>query len=467
MDIKKIYHHKFFWLYILLGIAVIVRIDYLTWLKVSIFPDSASYFNAVYALVNDGRIINPGRTPVYPIFLMVNFILFGYMELGPVVIMQALSGIASVAFVYFIMLHLTKSRFAAFVAGLLLATDLHLIAYDSFILTESLTVFMVIVTIGAFLRAIAGKFNIKGSLFLSLSILILIFLRPVFIFLLALTPLTVLLFFLHEKKWKPSIHFFLLFFIIVIIPYFLWCFSVKKKFGFFGVSNVGNINVLGIILEDGYYKDASEEYKDIVALIDMKMDTLSPGDKMSPYYYIADIQNMRPHKGYADYSGVKKFCQSVIRNNPKRYIRRMFHKLPVAFHYAPIRSKYRGNGGLVSEWTERFYSRTIHTLFNNSFWLIFVCISLLLLLPWMHHDFLSWIDCFTIISIIWGVILITINFSHAEFQRLRTPVEPLIILTVCLFVYISFRAVRRFLRNRGRKKNRDSSLSKYQMSHHG
>jgi hypothetical protein len=210
--------------------------------------------------------------------------------------------------------------------------------------------------------------------------------------------------------------------------------------------------MLGIILEDGYYKDAPAEYKDIVARIDIKMDTLSPGYKTNPHYYITDIQNMRPHKGYADFSGIGKFCQSVIKNNPKRYIRRMFHKLPEVFHYALIRSKYCKNSGLVSEWTERFYSRTLHTLFNNSFWLIFVCISLLLLLPWMHHDFLSWIECFTIISVIWGVILITINFSHWAFQRLRTPVEPLIILTVCLFVYMSFHAVRRFPRNRGRKK---------------
>lgn len=421
-------------------------------------PDSFSYLQLAQNILCDFRFINPTRTPVYPIFLVINFCLFGYMNLQAVAFAQFLLGILSVLMVYFLMLYLTKSKGISFLAGLLMTCNYRLMIFETYILTESLSVCVMLIVVCAFLWAMGGQFNIKRSIVLSLAILTLIFLRPNFIYLIILAPVIVLIYAFdrwsegwHEGKARPLTNFLLPFIVIVIAPFIVWCFAIKSNYGFFGISNVGHIDLFGLILEENFYRDAPPEYSDIVTIIDTKMGTLAPINRTNPYQFIDDVQALLPHYCEADFSGVGQFSFAIIARHPIRYSQIVLRQMPIIFSYtsgfhlisnlkvglSPIENKgflvklvHRTHNFLLYKFLLFTHNAIVYAIF-----LTFVFISIMLVLPFLHYDFQSWLSWTIIVTTLWGAILLVMCVSYGDFQRYRVPVDSLLLMMGCYFFY--------------------------------
>ena len=143
----------------LLVVAILIRIDYHSWQKVVIMNDTGSYLRCADKILMHWQILDHFRTPVYPLFLTINFVFFGYQKFIPVVIIQSLLGIASIFLVYGITFKLTHNHIISFISALVHSFNLHFMHYETFVATDALASFLVLFTIYLFLITLNNKFR--------------------------------------------------------------------------------------------------------------------------------------------------------------------------------------------------------------------------------------------------------------------------------------------------------------------
>jgi 4-amino-4-deoxy-L-arabinose transferase-like glycosyltransferase len=111
-----------------------------------IAKDSQAYFLPAYDLVHSGQFeLGLRRTPAYPLFLAGALVLLGD-DLRGIVLLQHLLGIGTVGLAYVLGRliageHASAGRIVGLVAGLLTAVSAPLVAYEHYLLTETLFAF--------------------------------------------------------------------------------------------------------------------------------------------------------------------------------------------------------------------------------------------------------------------------------------------------------------------------------------
>ena len=204
-----------------------------------IFFDTKSYLDA-YDNLRNGE-LDPFRTPIYPLFIgFIRSIIttpYCYMV---IMLIQIAIFIISVHYFYKIAIMLKSSKIAywiTFLYGIIpIATS-----WASVILTESLAISGSILYLYYTISALkTGK--IKDVWFSSLLILLLVMLRPAFIYLM---PINIFLFIINNwnhSKSKNLIYNGLAGSTIVILIFFGYCYQIKKSHGIFSPSGVTIIN---------------------------------------------------------------------------------------------------------------------------------------------------------------------------------------------------------------------------------
>lgn len=420
---------------ILLGVSVLVRIDYHPWQKVVIMPDTGSYLYCADNILMKGQFLDPHRTPTYPIFLVLNYILFGYREFVPVAIIQTLLGIAGVFLVYSIVLRLTRSQIIAFIAGLLLSFNYHIFQYETFIVTEALTFFLVILTIYVFIIAADKKFRLTYAIISNICYLALVFLKPIFVVEIMFIPLAGLIYFLKEKDRRAFLNLLVSFFIIVIIPIGVWCSAVKRNYGFFGISNVSQYDLWGVVIQCGVHKFAPPEYKEFTELIERERAKLGEKERDDPVVVMRALDEAIPQKSSADYTYLMRYSIAAIKNAPFYFLKQTLPKLPEVLSKVKRIKKFEKTGTLVSLIGRRLYRSTVYKLFGDRLWVVLLFFSIFSLVMTYRKSFLQWLGIFVIQMFIWFHVVTLLIFAPQAYGRLRMPVDALIIITVCIGVY--------------------------------
>ena len=432
---RKIKKHNVLLLCILLGISVLVRIDYHSWQGLIFMPDTGSYLNCADNILIKGQILDPHRTPVYPIFLILNYILFGYREFVPVAIVQSLLGIASVFLVYCITFRLTRNQIISFMAGLLISFNYHILRYETFIVTESLSAFLVVLTIYVLLIALEKGFRLRYAIICNICYLTLVFLKPIFVVELIVIPLVGVIYFLKEKDKKALINLLVSFFIIVIIPIGLWCFAIKRHYGFFGISNVSQYDLWGVVLQRGVHKFAPPEYKEFTEAIERERSKLGTKERNDPVVVKRALAKVIPQKSRADYTYLMRYSIACIKNAPFFFLRQTLPKLPEVFSKMKKARKFKKTRTLVSRIGERLYRSTVYNLFGSRLWFVVIFFSIFCLATVYRKSFLQWLGILIILLFIWFHVVTLLIFAPQAYGRLRMPVDSLIIITVCAGLY--------------------------------
>jgi hypothetical protein len=127
-------------------------------------PDSMSYIT-----------FSPSRTPAYPIFLFLSKTIFGDYSIVPILqLILLLSGVTYLVCQFY---HLSRSAFWSMALWLLLAGNLEMIKYAFLILTEALTITLLLLCLGLLCRfIITGATRYLGLISALLGVAILI--RP-------------------------------------------------------------------------------------------------------------------------------------------------------------------------------------------------------------------------------------------------------------------------------------------------
>lgn len=149
--------------------------------------DSFSYLNSVRALLQLGKFaVSPEepkkpqtmRTPGYPAFIALIYMIFGEKNL-PVILIQILISLGTIAITYFIARKLWNSR-VALASVALLSLDVNSFLYSQMLLTETLFTFLLVAAIAFGVWLILGKEGWKRyALLLGTFIALATLVRPV------------------------------------------------------------------------------------------------------------------------------------------------------------------------------------------------------------------------------------------------------------------------------------------------
>ncbi len=223
--------HAFFYFCLFLALGLRLSVAYFLPVKF-FFPDALDYHQiALHLVAGEGFALAEHsfafRAPVYPLFLSV-FYQFDLGTLG-IRLVQALLGGFSAYLVYHLTLTLLRQRVVALVACFLFACDPLLIVGCSFVLTETLFTFFLLLSFYLLLNVWKDQTRDKGTcLFLGITLGITTLCRAS---MLGLIPLCLLFLYweLDNKKWR-KLSFIALGIVFTMLP---WSIRNFNHFGGF------------------------------------------------------------------------------------------------------------------------------------------------------------------------------------------------------------------------------------------
>ena len=203
------------------------------------YPDSASYFNAWKDLMS-GEL--PGsRTPVYPVFLgLVQSVFSGKAVLWAVVILQTLVFACSIHCFYRLASSLVDSERWAFYLTLFYALFPGINSWNLALLTESLSVSMMVFMLYSAMRVVQDK-SLRWVLVLVLWVLLLTFIRPSFLYVLPVVGVMALVM-MRQKGYRRLAAWALAGMVAVGALLLSYCWLFNQQHGIFSPSRVGVVN---------------------------------------------------------------------------------------------------------------------------------------------------------------------------------------------------------------------------------
>ncbi len=412
--------------------AILVRIDFNTWHKVELFPDTFSYLRVTNNILMNGQILDAGRPPVYPVFLLLNFLFFGYENFLAVAIIQSIVGVVSLFLVYRLTFNITKSFILSAVITTISTFNLNAIFYDTAITTECLSLFLVLISFILLDKIIKQNFSIKLCILLNICLLLLIFLRPILIMIIFFVPAIAIIYYLRQRVIRPVVILLITFFLLVVIPVIVWGMVMKIKYDFFGISSIGHKQAFVVIVNNNMEEYASPKYKSLgMAIKAVREATQDPDKKNNVDYIISQLEQKFPRENSQDYKLYMQFSQDVIFNAPFVFLKKSIAKIPDILKKIRRHNEYAEDRGVVATLSYYVYRYLIYKPFRNGFiFLSLLLFSILIPVITYRKNVVQWLIILSIILFIWFYIGMISILTAAAFARYRMTIEPLIYLVV-------------------------------------
>ncbi len=307
-----------FGLILLLITSLAVIAFYVNHPQVETDPDTSSYLTVTQHILSSGKLVDPVRTPGYPLFIALVFLLAGQGNLAAVSIAQGMLFVAATLEIYGIICLMFRRAWMALTIGLLVGLNIYLIAFVKPVMSESFAMWVV------------------ASLALSVTLCIFT-LRARYLWLVA--AFTLLAFMTHpEWVYAPVPIFAYLLFIAArrgtfrrLLPHALGAVLVlygclglfiyvnATQNGFPGITDVQGINLLGKVIEYNMQNEAPPQYAAITQQLNAY---LAAGGERSPYtfalYYPPITAN---YWALAD-----SYASSIVYHHPVEFF---LHTVPV------------------------------------------------------------------------------------------------------------------------------------------
>jgi 4-amino-4-deoxy-L-arabinose transferase-like glycosyltransferase len=417
-------------LFLLLVICVILRSLIFMNYQPILYPDSQGYKNLAYQLktLNFGSYLGE-RPPVYSLLIMLSG-----MNDYVIWVIQSSLGIAVSILLYFIALRQTGNKSLSFLIGLSYSLALQLLFFEAIILTETLTTFLLILSLWLLLVAFDKK---SMSLYILAGFVIglLALTRPILFFLSSL--IAVFLYFklkINKEATSEILRVAGGLLIPVVILVGGWSLFNKVKVDYFGITTLVGYNLTNH--SGAFMQNAPPEYS---VLRDIYLN--HGGNPESHVAIIwGAIPDMQQATGltFSELSRVlTKMSIQMFIENPSAYLMNVFDGWndfwkPVFWYadYGLIRSIFlRKTVTILSKLEESLF-----THLNSIFLLIAVLTIVKTILRPKTIDFnLLFILIILIASVLQALL------EYGENSRYAIPFQPLIFFEVITWLYYLFK----------------------------
>lgn len=318
-----------------LGVLLRLIIFALFYNHIAEYPDSSDYYILAEHIKNfslEGY--NGWRSPGYSLFLL----LAGGKLRGIIVLQNILGIIASVLW-YKTLLHLKIPRKISFYTTFLMITFLHVIFYESAILTESITLFFLSWVVYLLSKYSVYKFSFLKVLYLSAVLAILVIIKPFYIYLPFLIFGMWLLKGFHLKKNLGKL---LLIYILPLFVYFGWSYANKLNTGYFVSTTFLGLNMAQNCVH--FAEKGPKQYNWIIEpYVEYREKSIDENRDVAMSIWYAYHQGAFKYKNlsFPDLSNeLGEYAKATIYNNPRDYIKQVVFKSWLNFWEPSIFWKY-------------------------------------------------------------------------------------------------------------------------------
>jgi hypothetical protein len=317
----KNYIQQILWICSILAVAIGIRVlftakfgDY------QMSGDTHSYYLSILSMRETHTLVDPWRTPVYPLILESAFRL-NHVPLSPQLpsdftyallnlrIAQSVSGLIALILFYMLLVRLGFSVHGSGFLCLLLACQQTLLANEFSILTEAFSTFWLIIVIFLTVQ-LFKRFVLWQYALLSVLLIAGVFLRPIYIAFPLL--ITAVLYWYHQKKIV------LVSGITTLCVYAIILFTYSQvnltTFAYNGISRISDVNLLGKILLYNLPIAHAPDSDGVKAIVEDYRKTVNVIDPWQVYVVNPKLYE----KEYAE--PMAKFVRSVVLANIPAYL---------------------------------------------------------------------------------------------------------------------------------------------------
>lgn len=466
-------------------VSLLTNLQYFNWQAAPLLPpDSGSYIQFAENLSQFKVPYFFSRTPTYPLYLLIFF-----KNLTLVVLSQTVLSALSNVLIYLIGLKLIKQPLLIFSIVAIILTDPFVASFNSYILTECLSTFLLMLSLYLHIRILTEGFNRRIFVFSIISDIFLMFARPnLFLLPSAILAGTLLYYFIYNRTSQDlkkitlfaSAGIFLNIFMVLS-----WCALNLIQNDRFAVSNVGDINLLGKLELYGMVREndksiAIPESAQKVLEIQNRLDTRrvdtfeTPGMIDFRYrslcnriidcpksvrrkfiampglvkYMSEDIGNIDPYTVYNELSvenqlRLNEANKYFLVGNGKEYFLKSIRATPRVMmdprRFSTELPRYITNDAAISRIGFFFQLIALTTPVTLS-------LSLIAFFRFLFHKDRQKVAVLgTILLTTFYVIFGLAFMSYSDYSRLRMPVVPIIEFTSLLIIMLTIKEVASFI----------------------
>ncbi len=408
------------------GILVRLGIFLFFYTHVSIYPDSSTYIELADRIMEFNLSGYSGyRSPGYPLLLTAAF---GNLYL--VVCYQFSLGILSSIFWYRSLCKLRFSRKHSFLISFFITTLLNVIFFETSILVESLTLFLLSIVVYTLVKGYFETSTLKNELFLGIVLGLLTLVKPFYAFL----PFLIYgIYILKNFRLKRLINKKLIILIFPLLSYFGWSYVNKINTGHFVSTTFFGLNVAQNCVR--FAEKGPEEYNWIIEpYVEYREKAITENKNLA--MSIWDAYNDGAYKQYnlslGDLSAqLGQFATATIKNNPLDYAEQVlfyswkdFWKPTIYWNYNYFNFKYANNLYLAIWYIQHLFLLGFRLLF------LFLIPYYILKTIKTKQIAISFILCMVVFS----ASILQALATYGTNSRFSFPFEFIIIFVVFLFI---------------------------------
>jgi hypothetical protein len=432
-----------FALLLLILTAISTAAYYLNYPRVDINADTPAYLRVVNRfLVHPDLLVDPGRLPVYPLFISLIYALAGRGNLAAVSAAQAFLFVLMTLEVYAIALLLLRRAWAAFLIGLLVGTNLILLSYAKPIMTEGVAAFLLTSLALATLYYIR-TLHLHALLSVTACLSLVIFTRPEWLY----VPIPLYAYLLLVTLRRGSRRHLRVYGISVLLSLVLIAGCVGAYIVRNGVQNhyqgftgIENYNELGKILQYNMQDEAPPQDQ----AISRRLDRCIAHIDRDPYHVLPCVPALTDQYRYDVPAGV--FARAIILRHPGEFL---LKSLPLFFtsliDYYPVTYHPGILASPLVAWLQTLH-RALYWL-NACFPLI--TLAWLVLLCWRRTGRRQEVLAMGMLVLLvgYGVIVTTLGgYRPEDYMRVHIVFDPLLIVLFWASLFLLLRYLSSYAR---------------------
>ena len=357
------------------------------------------------------------RSPGYPALIAASFYLFGVDNYEAIVLIQTFFGIIIFIASYWLWSQLYGQSLAALAATAVTAFEPALVLAEDQILSETLTVMLLILSLALLINA-ARREKPWIAVLSGLCVAWLALTRPAFQLIIPLYALYMLIVLRNNIRTSPAWASILLFITVSVLPVVGWNTFNYHRFGYFTLMTTqGYILSTHTIPLIGGHPEKYGEYSDIARILDHYHQTV---EGQSIWLAYPELMEKRQISFVEGSRLVQDLSYKIIKDNPVGYFRSVLHS---------ISGFWTGRLDPLREFENSFIFKITSALYDFSHsigvFLFFIVITLDLIRPkrWLEPVVLERLLMVSVVALVCISSTVPIAFENA---RYKIPLHPLI-----------------------------------------
>ncbi|HEY7347993.1 MAG TPA: hypothetical protein VH599_06700 [Ktedonobacterales bacterium] len=307
-----------FGLLLLLITSLVVVGYYLNHPQAEIRPDTPSYLNVAQHILANGNLVDPVRTPGYPLLIAAVFLLAGQGNFAAVSMVQGVLFVIATIEIYLVLCLIFRRAWLGLVAGLIIGIDTLLLSFIKPVLSEGLSLWIVASLALAIILFIR---TCRASLLWLVAFLVLCALMTHAEW--AFVPIPLFAYLLGIGAQRGRVLRLLPHAVLAILILYgclgLFIYMNATQHNYPGITYIQRINLLGKVMQYHMQNEAPAQYADVTQKLNAY---LAAGGEINPYtfatFYPAITDNRWELAG--------NYASAIVDTHPVEFA---LHTIPV------------------------------------------------------------------------------------------------------------------------------------------